>query len=331
MPIIEYLLAKGYHVLLASDGDALLFLRKRFPNLPYVALPAYHIKYRTSNMYLNMSYQLPRIIRSIRRERNWLQNSIQKHGIDAVISDNRYGIHHPKVPSIFITHQLQIKLWPAWFAKSINRLNHYFINHFDQVWIPDIKSSTNLSGELSNSDQSHHYFIGPLSRFEQSAGNDEQDHILFLLSGPEPMRSRFERIIVNQSKDLDMPVVIVRGKATAFSTSVDGHITIYDFLDGDKLRDLICGAKYVVCRSGYSSIMDLVCLQKKRVLFVPTPGQTEQEYLAKRMQQHHGFIVQSQQGLNIKKAIYELTKIDVVSTSDYCTDFDPIDQFLQTL
>ena len=134
-----------------------------------------------------------------------------------------------------------------------------------------MQSSTNLSGDLSKSDQPNQHYIGPLSRFEKSSNYEEQNYILFLLSGPEPMRSRFERIIINQSKDLDIPVVIVRGKATAFSKSVDGHITIYDFLDGDVLRDLICEAKYTVCRSGYSSIMDLVCLQKKRVLLVPTP------------------------------------------------------------
>lgn len=331
VPIIEYLLANGYDVLLASDGDALSFLKKRFPGLPNVALPAYHIKYRTSNMYLNISYQLPRIIRNIRTERKWLQNSIRRYAVDAVISDNRYGMYHPQIPSVFITHQLQIKLSPAWFAKAINRLNHFFISQFDQVWIPDVNSPANLSGDLSKSDQPNQHYIGPLSRFEKPANCVEQNYILFLLSGPEPMRSRFERIILNQSKDLDMPVVIVRGKASAFSKSEEGHITIYDFLDGDVLRDLIREAKYVVCRSGYSSIMDLICLQKKRVLLVPTPGQTEQEYLANRMQKYVGYVTQSQQGFHIKKAISELADINVMAIPDYHTDFDPIDQFLHTL
>nr|MBP6558208.1 glycosyltransferase [Flavobacterium sp.] len=37
----------------------------------------------------------------------------------------------------------------------------------------------------------------------------------------------------------------------------------------------------VLCRSGYTTVMDLAKLEKK-AFFIPTPGQFEQEYLAKR-------------------------------------------------
>jgi len=38
----------------------------------------------------------------------------------------------------------------------------------------------------------------------------------------------------------------------------------------------------VISRSGYTTIMDLAVLEKK-AYFIPTPGQNEQEYLAKRL------------------------------------------------
>ena len=46
------------------------------------------------------------------------------------------------------------------------------------------------------------------------------------------------------------------------------------------LNKLICESAFVICRSGYSTIMELMASEKNASL-VPTPGQAEQEYLAK--------------------------------------------------
>ena len=43
---------------------------------------------------------------------------------------------------------------------------------------------------------------------------------------------------------------------------------------------MILNSIVVISRPGYSSIMDLTTLGK-RAIFIPTPGQTEQEYLAR--------------------------------------------------
>lgn len=332
MPLIDYILSKGHHVILASDGDAMVFLQKRYPELSVYTLPEYGIKYRTSNMYLNISYQIPRILRSIYLERKWLKNSIQTYSIDAVISDNRYGLVTDKIPSVFVTHQINIKLWPKWIAKLINRLNRFYMNRFDQVWIPDINSANNLSGELSVTQDARHSYIGPLSRLHDDQGNVLSDYILCILSGPEPMRSHFEKIIMTQAEELHIPFVLVRGKAKEGKIiSKQKNIKIYDFLDGEPLTQLIRSAKYIISRSGYSTLMDLMCLKKKNILLVPTPGQTEQVYLAERMQELFGFISQSQTKLSIKEALVLFKSRDQIDVPLFTTDFSPIDRLLATL
>ena len=54
---------------------------------------------------------------------------------------------------------------------------------------------------------------------------------------------------------------------------------VYNHLSAVSLNELICSSEFVIARSGYSTIMDLVQLGKKNIL-IPTPGQPEQEYLA---------------------------------------------------
>jgi UDP-N-acetylglucosamine:LPS N-acetylglucosamine transferase len=53
---------------------------------------------------------------------------------------------------------------------------------------------------------------------------------------------------------------------------------VYDHLPAKALAPLIREAEIVLARSGYSTVMDLATLGKRAVL-IPTPGQTEQEYL----------------------------------------------------
>ena len=104
--------------------------------------------------------------------------------------------------------------------------------------------------------------------------------LLVLLSGPEPQRTSFEQLIIQQLNPLPLTSVLVRGTpGEGPETESKGNLHIFSHLLGEQLLQLMIRAKIVVCRSGYSTIMDLVTVGKKAIL-VPTPGQTEQEYLA---------------------------------------------------
>lgn len=110
--------------------------------------------------------------------------------------------------------------------------------------------------------------------------------LLVLISGPEPSRSDFERLILAQVNDYRGNIFIVRGMAegTQLPYLYTPRVMIADHLDAQSLRQLLIDADKVIARAGYSTVMDLAALQKKALL-VPTPGQTEQMYLGQYLAQ----------------------------------------------
>jgi UDP-N-acetylglucosamine transferase subunit ALG13 len=165
----------------------------------------------------------------------------------------------------------------------LQKKNFRFINHFSECWIPDNENENNLAGILSHQDKKPEIplqYIGWLSRVEKKNIAIEKDHLLFLLSGPEPQRTIFENIIVQQIAHYNGTATIVRGLPNIFSMIPSTNsLKFYNHLPADELGKEMERAEFIVARSGYSTIMDLVKLQKKSIL-IPTPGQTEQEYLA---------------------------------------------------
>lgn len=214
---------------------------------------------------------------------------ILEYAFDAVISDNRYGLYHRSVPCIFITHQLAIKTpLGKWSEKILQKRNYRFINRFTTCWVPDIEGDNNLAGELSHPIKKPKIpvkYIGLLSRFDSSpppaGGDGGKDHILIILSGPEPQRSILEDKIIQEIGHYYGTATIVRGLPGSLSVIPSSNmIKFYNHLPADALNKEMLQAEYVIGRCGYSTVMDLVKLQKKNIL-VPTPGQTEQEYLSK--------------------------------------------------
>ncbi len=306
IPLISELLADGHQVTLAADGRAGILLQKEFPNLKYIELPAYNIRYDSSNMILNMAWQWPKVLFAALREHKQIRTLVNQNQVDLVISDNRFGCFSSKIKSIFITHQVWIKTPFSLLSILVNQFNHWGIKRFDEYWIPDRHQAPRLAGDLSRSiPNPPHRYLGILSRMvpnlEENAA--EKKSIVAILSGPEPQRTRFEQLIIKQAKELDLPILLIQGKAEVKAVEKkEGKITIRPFASGKDLNAILLQADLILCRSGYSSIMDLAMLGKRAIL-IPTPGQTEQEYLADLCLKKGWFYSQSQDRFHLHEAI----------------------------
>lgn len=279
MPLINDLLKSDNEVVIASSGKALELLKLEYPKADFYELPAYDVKY-SKNMSLSIASQLPKLISVIRKEKNAIDLIIKERGINRIISDNRYGCYNKNIESVFLGHQLNLKIpgLISKFSPFINSLHKNHIKKFDKIWIPDFDNHL-LSGELSVSEFENIEFIGPLSRFKNFKNNESNKKYKYtaILSGPEPLRTEFEEILTEKLKNKEKSALI-RGVKSDYKKK--GNIEIFGMLNKIALEELISQSETLIIRSGYSSIMDLYYL-KKPAIIIPTPGQTEQEYLAK--------------------------------------------------
>lgn len=307
VPIIRCLRAAGYEVIIAADKHPYQLLQVEFPQLAFVRFPGYEVRYSKRFFGLNIGLQLPRILRGIVREHRFLKKVIKAHQIDLVISDNRFGCWNKSVPSIFITHQIFIQ---APIGQSLIRsINLWFLSKYRQVWIPDIEGEFNLSGNLGHEFPlpSHAHFIGLLSRFKNeksSAYNDFRYDLCAVVSGPEPQRSLFEKILIEEIKKLKLRVVLIRGLVSSENEKaiLSENFEQINHTNCENFKRILQESRIVLARSGYSTIMDLATLGKKAI-FVPTPGQTEQEYLARRFKEKNLCYSTIQNGFDLKIAL----------------------------
>jgi len=287
IPVIHGLMAGGYEVILAAEGAQASLLQTEFPSLLCLPLEGYKVKYSKdpSLLAFTLLRQLPRLIKIIRRENRWLADTIREHAIDLVISDNRYGLYTDKVPCVFITHQLLIKAPFAWVENILQRINYRYINRFTACWVPDTEGEPNAAGILSHPRKLPAipvHYMGLLSRFMQQTAETRYD-ICILLSGPEPQRTVLERKILSGIDKVPGKVLLVRGRpGSVEKIMVPVNVEVQNHLPQIQLQQALLQSNYIISRSGYTTVMELLSLQK-RSLLIPTPGQTEQEYLAKRL------------------------------------------------
>ena len=305
IPIIKALQAADANVLLASDGRAYKLLAKEFPELPIFHLPAYNVSYKTHNMTWNIALQTPKIAWAILREQIAIRKLVREQNIHAIISDNRFGCFHFGIPTVFMTHQVNLKI-PFRPLEILARWgNCFWIKLFQECWIPDVANHPNLSGELSHDIPLKNVkYIGILSHMQYQKQAQQYDAIA-VISGPEPQRTYFEQSILEQASTLAYRVLVVGGKPEQESQNKASTIKYVSFLGSKALNEAIAASGVVISRSGYSTLMDLAHLQKKAIL-IPTPGQTEQEYLATHFMQQGIFYAQSQEDFDLKKAMQEV-------------------------
>lgn len=283
IPIIEELIKQGFEPVLASDGAALSLLQKEFSTLKIEELPSYNIEYPEdgNSFRRKLIASLPKIKKAIAEEKKLVPFLIEKYDLKGIISDNRLGIRHSQVPSVIITHQLNVLTGKTTILSSL--IHQHYIRKFDECWIPDIKSKKSLSGRLGSKKNrcKNAKWIGALSRFEFFDFEKRYD-ILVILSGPEPQREILEHILLEQFSSSEKKILFVRGVVEDMQSSeIIGNMKIYNFLLTHQLENALNYSEIVIARSGYSTIMDLAKLNKK-AFFIPTPGQFEQEYLARR-------------------------------------------------
>ncbi|HNS29344.1 MAG TPA: glycosyltransferase [Tenuifilaceae bacterium] len=294
IPIISYLLQKGCTVTIAGDAQTLSLLQAQFPQCTSIHFPSIAIKlWKRGRTFALILIAIKILGRTIGEQRE-LKRIIDEHRINLVISDNRYGLHSQSIPSVLITHQLQV-IFPSFF-KWAETLGRWFIRRhalqFHECWVPDSPSGFRLSGQLSMPKKipGNVRFIGLLSRFSDHKKSDTSHpwDLVGIVSGPPPQRAIFERELVNLGNRLSLKTLIIRGLPQYNSKEIEGLVTLVAHLPDHEMARVILSAKYIICRSGYSTLMDLMALERKALL-VPTPGQTEQEYLANYLGQQKIF------------------------------------------
>ena len=321
IPIINELLVKGYDVMLASDGAALLLLRKEFPELRWVELPSYNITYPKNGTYFKWSLflKLPKIKKTIALEHKMVKELISEMQIDGIISYNRFGVRNKEVPSVFITHQLNVLTGNTSFLSS--RMHQKIIKKFDECWVPDVNSSTNLSGRLGHLLDTNLKikYIGILSRMKKRELPVKYD-LMVLISGPEPQRTIFEEKAMELFLGNSKRVLLVKGLVEKEQkTDRIGNITAVNFMQTSELETAINESEIIISRSGYTTIMDLSVMEKK-AFFVPTPGQYEQQYLAKRLKEF-GMVPYSRQEYFSANRINEVPFYKGLNSFNNKTDF----------
>ena len=312
IPVINRLLKHDCEVIIAADGPCRFLLEKEFPGMFFLDLEGFRMHYSRQKFWMpvKLLIQFPKIFFRIYSEHSCLKKIVKKYSVDAVISDNRFGMYHPSVPCIYITHQLKIKTgnpFTEWLAQKIH---YWFINKYNECWVPDTEGKINLAGELSHPVYLPGVpvkYLGPLSRFEKAEVEIVIKYdLLIILSGPEPQRTVFEEMILKDLENYSGSVLLVRGLPanTALLKTSSSSLEIQNHLPAAELNRVILQSKIIISRCGYTTVMDLVKLQKRAIL-VPTPGQTEQEYLADYLMRKKIFFYKKQDSFSLPAALKE--------------------------
>ena len=339
VPLVQRFLDEGHEVILGGDGESLTLLRRHFPKQRYVCLASLNLRYgKGGSQVLAMVKALPKLALWAYKDHVMLQSLLREEQIDQVVSDNRFGLYTSSplhggteggFPlTIYITHQLHIMLpkgW-RWLEPLVARMHARIYTRYNKVWVPDYEEpEKSLSGELGHPQKSFVHrtsslctlsYIGPLSRFSLTAQRSNSETVLLqqssltaqrsyatvaVLSGLEPQRTMLERELVRRYADAEENVLIVQGLLNRPNTRIKrGTITLVPYLSDAELAAALKGAKHIIVRSGYSTIMDLEALgllhspmtnhQSPIIEFIPTPGQPEQEYLATWIRQNNAFL-----------------------------------------
>ena len=310
VPLVQALLDHGCRVVLAAEGPQAQLLAEAFPDLEILPLPGYRITYSRRGVWWKILWQLPKLQLSIRREHRWLEQLLRQRSFDAVISDNRYGFWSRRCASVILTHQLQPALprGMSWLQGLARRTFYRLLQPFDACWVPDVADAAQgLSGQLGHPRPMPSLpvqYLGWLTRFRPaSPSSPARWHLLVVLSGPEPQRSLLEARVLAQLPAVERPVLLVRGlPGETEALRLPAPHQAVNHLPGPAMQQEMQAAEFVLCRGGYSTLMDAFTLGKK-CLLVPTLGQTEQEYLAQKLQEQGAALCFQQRELQLKEVL----------------------------
>lgn len=344
IPLIREFLSHGCEVVIGASGASASLLRQEFPDLPHITTPGPKIRYakRGGLFAIFLIGQLPGLFKQFYQEKKWILKAVHELKPDLIVSDNRYGCFHPNIPSALVTHQLNIKTGlGGFFDRLMRRLLYRLFNNFNEVWVPDCPTEVSFGGELSHpiiKPKVPVYYIGPLNRFQERStpinrgeslnlSNEKNFQLLVLLSGPEPQRSILESMVSQQLIDLPVQACLLRGLPSNEESATEGvsqkhfgnslqqlpllygnsKITLLDHLPAAPMQEMIQQADIILCRSGYTTLMEILPLHKKLIL-IPTPGQPEQMYLAKYYGEKRYALAVNQRGLHLKSVLNKVAE-----------------------
>ncbi|GAB4169369.1 MAG: glycosyltransferase [Calditrichia bacterium] len=329
LPIVRELIKRGHTVHLFSTGRSLSFLKNELSesdNLHLYDLPDYGFTYsRVLPAFLSVMLQTPKFILNYYKELSRFHSWLQDQSIDVIISDHRYGFYGKGIPSFFITHQLALR--PPLnqsFLRSVGfKLHSRMLKKFDRIIVPDVEGDMNLSGDLSHHLPGHNLSItyaGPLLHTKPVEPARESRPIVAVVSGPEPQRTYLEQIFTEILPDCSFPSICFLGKPESSGDKTAGNCRIVDFGSREMILAYMQSAQLIISRSGYTTLMELAWLGKKAIL-IPTPGQTEQEYLAEVWQKNGLGIALNQK--NAPKKLLSIIEEHIHSKPTNQIRFDP--------
>jgi spore coat polysaccharide biosynthesis predicted glycosyltransferase SpsG len=287
IPLAKRLTEMNNKVIIASGPEHLSLFRSELPGLSYISFPGFKPGYsRYLPQYISILFKVPLLLWHIVKEHQRVKRIIKENEIDIIISDNRFGLWNKKVISVYITHMPRIPL-----PKSLRflepagiMLHSLIIKKYTYCFIPDLPGDLNLSGKLSHGLKlpANVRYIGILSKYsgQSSEISNIGKHDTVILSGPEPQREILKQKLISILKDDITPTIMFEGKPESEERiKKTGNITFYSHLPASEMKKIIESSLNIISRSGYTTIMELVSLNCTALL-IPTPGQTEQEYLA---------------------------------------------------
>jgi hypothetical protein len=302
---ITQFIEEGNIVEIACSDNQKSFFRNRFPELIlYVNLPNNHIQIESGKgLFFKLGLRAFEFRSNWKKEKSWLKEHLESNYYDLIYSDNRYGFYHPNVHSVLLTHQLTLP-GPRFLLALPQLVLNSNLRNFNEIEIPDFKNAPKLSGNLSHlKDTFHATFIGPLSQVKPIHTSTKKQ-ILLILSGPEPQRSRFAKDILEETSQLGFHLVVA-GESNVKSTN--SNVTQLGYCNARQLEQLMNESSHIVCRSGYSTLMELATVQKKALL-IPTSGQYEQEYLAKYWAEQFNFPTANEHEISTKDFVNYLNE-----------------------
>lgn len=307
IPLAKRLKEMNYNVIIASGEEHLSLFRSELPGFSYLTFPGFKPDYsRYFPQYISLLFKLPLLIWHIINEHQRVKRIISENNIDIIISDNRFGLWNRKIISVYVTHMPLIP-----FPRSLRflepvgvMLHRFIIKKYTYCFIPDLPGDLNLTGRLSHGLKlpDNVRFIGILSKYTDHSSDIPRisTHDTVILSGPEPQREILKQKLISILRDNLTPAIIFEGRPDSQEvTKKTGNITFYSHLPASEMKKIIESSLAIITRSGYTTIMELVSLNCTALL-VPTPGQTEQEYLADYLSEKGWFYTMSQNEINTK-------------------------------